>query len=222
MKENKFSFKEIKQLAFVSSILAFFFFILTCVVKSKGLSIFFGIMAGISLLGGCVCLYLAHRISSKHTNYFLRDRRRGTMLTPDQLTFAFIHDNLTYYLSQYVENSIDLWNGIPQNLEMAMQAEPAYRAPVAFRMLYDMSQLSETEILALFHACDKKTVAAICRAVKAGGDKEMADIIFEMKCDFERLQARVVPFFQKNKRCFEGRIYHYIKQHIAEFDTEKK
>lgn len=222
MKENKFSIKEIKYLAFSLSILALIFFILTCVVKNKGFSIFLGIMAGISLLGGCVCLYLAHRISTKHTNYFLYDRRRGITLTPDELTFAFINDNLTYYLSQYAENSIDLWNGIPKNLEMAMQADPAYRTPIAFRMLYDMSQLSETEILALFHACDKKTVAAICRAAKAGGDKEMADVIFEMKCDFERLQARVVPFFQKNKRCFEGRIYHYIKQHIEEFDTEKK
>ncbi|MBR2011299.1 MAG: hypothetical protein IKA06_06110 [Clostridia bacterium] len=222
MKENKFSFKEIKYLAFVSSILAMIFFVLTCVVKSKGLSIFFGVMAGVSLLGGCVCLYLAHRISKTHTNYFLYDRRRGITLTPDELTFAFINDNLTYYISAYAENSLDLWNGIPKNLEMAMQAEPAYRTPIAFRMLYDMSQLSENDVLALFHASDKKTVAAVCRAVKAGGDKEMADVIFEMKCDFERLQARVAPFFQKNKRCFEGRIYHYIKQHIEEFDAEKK
>lgn len=222
MKENKFSFKQIKFFALALSVLAFVFFVLTCVVKIKGLSIFLGIMAGLCLIGGCVCLYLAHRISANHTNPFLYDRRRKEILTPNALTFPFINDTLTDFLSPYIENSLDLWKGIPKNLEMAMQAEPAYRTPVAFRMLHDMSGLSQKDIPALFHASDKKAVAALCRAVKAGGDKEMADIIFEMKCDFERLENRVVPFFQKNKRFFEGRIYHYIKEHIHEFDTEKK
>ena len=144
------------------------------------------------------------------------------MLSPNDLTFAFINDNLTYFLSPYAENSVDLWNGIPQNLEMALQAEPQYRTLVALRMLYDISQLPAADITVLFQAAQKKTVAALCRAVKAGGDKDMADIIFEMKCDFERLQNRVVPFFQKNKRFFEGKIYHYTKEHISDFDTEKK
>ncbi len=222
MKENRFSFKQIRLFAFSLSLLALVFFILTCVAGSRGVSIFLGIMAGLSLLGGCVFLYLAHRISAKHRNYFLYDRRRGVTVTPDDLTFAFLNDNITYYLSPYVENSIDLWDGTPKNLEMALQAEPAYRTPVALRMLYDMSLLDDQEILAIFHAADKRTVAAVCRAVKTGGDKEMADVIFEMKCDTDRLGSRIVPFFKKNKRCFEGRIYHYIKQHIREFDVEKK
>ena len=34
MKENKFSFEKVKQLAFISSILAFLFFVLTCVSKN--------------------------------------------------------------------------------------------------------------------------------------------------------------------------------------------
>ena len=105
---------------------------------------------------------------------------------------------------------------------MALEATPAYRTPVALRMLHDMSLLDDEEVEALFLAADKKTVAGLCRAVKAGGDKEMADIIFELKCDFERLRARIIPFFKKNKRYFEGKIYHYIKDHIEDFDTEKK
>ena len=222
MKENKFSFQKMKYLSFGLSILAFACFVLACTVKIKGLVVFFWIMAGLLLAGGCICLYLSHRAGNTHQNYFLYDRRRKVRLTPNDLTFAFINDNLTYYLSPFVEQTIDLWNGIPKNLEMAMQAEPAYRTPVAFKMLYDMSLLDETEVLALFRAAEKKTVAAVCRAVKAGGDKEMADVIFEMKCDFERLENRIVPFFKKNKRCFEGRIFHYIKAHLAEFETRKK
>ena len=127
---------------------------------------------------------------------------------------------LTYYLSAFTENTIDLWNGIPKNLEMALQAEPAYRTPVAFKMLWDLASLPEADILALFEATDKKTLAAVCRAVKAGGDKEMADILFEMKCDSARLQSRIVPFFTKNKRCFEGRIFRYVKEHINEYDKK--
>lgn len=222
MKEKKFSFREQRYLAFALSLLAFVFFILTCTVKIKGLSIFFGIMAGVALVVGCVCLYLAHRGSSRHTNFFLYDRRRRIAISPDALSFSFINDNLTYYLSPYTEHSIELWNGIPKNLEIALQAEPAYRAPIAFRMLYDMSELSPTEIEALFAAAERKTVAAVCRAVKQGGDKEMADVIFEMKCDPLRLAGRVVPFFTKNKRCFEGRLFHYVKNHLDEFEIEKK
>ncbi len=221
MKENKFSFQNVKYLAFGLSLLAFVFFVLACTVKIKGLVIFFWIMAGLSLIGSCICLYLSHHANTTHQNYFLYDRRRKVKLSPDEITFEFLNDNLTYYLSPFVEETIDLWNGIPKNLEMAMQAEPAYRTPVAFKMLHDMSLLDETEILALFRAAEKKTVAAVCRAVKAGGDKEMADVIFEMKCDFERLENRIVPFFKKNKRFFEGRIFHYIKLHLPEFETRK-
>lgn len=222
MKEQKTLFKDAKNLSFLLSLLGFLFFVLACVTKTKGISIFFGIMAGLSIVGGCIFLYLWHRTTSSQQNDFLFDRRRRVRISPNDITFEFLNDNLTYFLSQYTETTIDLWNGIPKNLEMALQATPAYYTPVAFKMLYDMSLLDEVEILALFEASQKKTVAFVCRAVKQGGDKEMADVIFELKCDLQRLNNRIVPFFQKNKRCFEGRIYHYIKNHLSEFDKEKK
>lgn len=222
MKDKRFLFKDAKHLSFLLSLLGFLFFVLACITKIKGLSIFLGIMAGISIVGGCICLYLCHRATSSQQNDFLFDRRRRVRLSPSDITFEFLNDNLTYFLSHHVENTIDLWNGIPKNLEMALQANPAYRTPIAFKMLYDMSLLDEVEIMALFEASEKQTVAFVCRAVKQGGDKEMADVIFELKCDLQRLSNRIVPFFQKNKRCFEGRIYHYIKNHLSEFDKEKK
>ena len=221
MRENKFSAKDYRYCAFGLSALAFLSFIFTCTLKNK-LAIFFGVLAGVALISGCVCLYLAHRLVAAQTNPFLFDRRRNVTLTPGDLTFSFMEDYPTYYLSPFAENTIDLWNGIPKNLEMALQAEPAYRTPVAFKMLYDLASLPETDLLALFEATDKKTVAAVCRAVKAGGDKEMADIIFELKCDSVRLQARIAPFFIKNKRCFEGRIFRYVKEHLNEYDKNKQ
>ena len=33
-------------------------------------------------------------------------------------------------------------------------------------------------------------------------------------------KARVPPFFIKNKRCFEGRIMRYVKEHLTEFQSE--
>lgn len=222
MKEKKFSLKDTKTLTLLFSVIGLLCFILACVVKVKGLSIFLGILAGTSLLVGCVCLYWGHRTAATLQNDFLFDRRRRVKLSPDEITFEFLNDNLTYFLAPYTEDTLELWNGIPKNLEMALQAKPAYRTPVAFKMLYDMSLQSETDILALFSTAEKQTVAFVCRAVKQGGDKEMADVIFELKCDFERLENRIVPFFKKNKRCFEGRIYHYIKNHLSEFETEKK
>ncbi len=222
MKERKILFKDAKHLPFLLSLVGFLFFVLACITKTKGLSIFFGVMAGLFIICGCICLYLWHRATASQQNDFLFDRRRRVRISPSDITFEFLNDNLTYFLSRYVENTLDLWKGIPKNLEIALQADPAYRAPVAFKMLYDMSLLNEVEILALFEASEKQTVAFACRAIKQGGDKEMADVIFELKCDFQRLNNRIVPFFQKNKRCFEARIYHYIKNHLSEFDKEKK
>ncbi|MBQ3063736.1 MAG: hypothetical protein IJC99_02900 [Clostridia bacterium] len=219
MKEKQFSSKGMKYWAFGVSGLALFFFILACVAKVPFYAVLFGIMAGVALAVSCVMLYLVHKNTTGETNYFLFDRRKKICLSERDLTFPYIDDTLAHYVSDFAENALALWKGIPEALEMDLTARPAFRTPVALKMMYDLSEQPADRITEIFSTADKATVAFVCRAVKAGGDKEMADIIFEMKCAPERLGTRVVPFFTKNRRPFEARIYRYVRDHLREFDA---
>ena len=219
MSEKKFSYKAMKKMAVGVSVGALFFFVLACIAKEATYAVLFGVLTGLALIGSCVLLYLAHRGASGEANYFLFDRRKKICIAERDLTFSYIDDNLAYYIGGFAENALALWQGIPKELEMDLTVRPAFRTPVAFKMMYDLSALSAEEVAAVFAAADKATVAFVCRAVKAGGDKEMADIIFEMKCAPDRLGSRVVPFFTKNRRPFEARIFRYVREHLREFDT---
>ena len=221
MKQIMSIIKDTKYQAFGVSILALLFFILACTLKNAVAAITFGILAGLAFLGGCILLYFVHRTASA-TNYFLYDDRRHVNVPQDRLTFDFLDDKMVRFLAPYAEHTVELWQGIPKNLEIAMQANDAYRMPVALKMLHDISLMKPDEIVPFFKSVDKRTVAAVCRALKHGGDREMADVLFELKCDSDRLEGRIVPFFVKNRRCFESRMLFYIKKHIREFDIAKK
>ena len=219
MDEKRFSYKAMKKIAVGVSVGALFFFVLACIAKETLYAVLFGALSGVALVVSCVMLYLAHRGTVGESNYFLFDRRKKICIAEQELTFAYIDDNLAYYIGGFAENALALWQGIPKELEMDLTVRPAFRTPIAFKMMYDLSELSADEVAAIFSAADKETVAFVCRAVKAGGDKEMADIIFEMKCAPDRLGNRVVPFFTKNRRPFEARIFRYVRSHLREFDT---
>ena len=219
MREKKFSYQGLKKWAFGTSLCGLLCFILACVARTALYAVSFGILAGVALLVSCVMLYLSHKAAAGESNYFLFDRRKKICLSERDLTFAYIDDALAHYVGDFAENALSLWQGIPKALEMDLTARPAFRTPVAFKMMYDLSEQPAAEIERIFNEADKATVAFVCRAVKAAGDKEMADIIFEMKCDPQRFGTRVVPFFSKNRRPFEARIYRYVREHLREFDT---
>ena len=219
MSENKSSSKQMKKWAVGVSIGAFFLFVLACIAREARYAVLFGVLTGVALLTSCVMLYFAHRGAAGETNYFLFDRRKKVCLSERDLTFSYIDDALAHYVSDFAENALALWQGIPKELEMDLTARPAFRTPVAFKMMFDLSEQSAEEITRIFEEAEIATVAFVCRAVKAGGDKEMADIIFEMKSSPERFGNRVVPFFSKNRRPFEARIYRYVREHLREFDT---
>ncbi|MBE6554744.1 MAG: hypothetical protein E7663_00725 [Ruminococcaceae bacterium] len=217
MKEKKFQIANAKYAATAMALLAFLFFIFAAITKSTGTRVFCIVLLCLSLLGGCGMLYLAYG-SGRQKNYFLYDRRRKCKVSPKNLTFDFLNDKLSEYLSDFVEESIDLWEGFPQKLKIQLQADKAYLPPIAFRMLHDLSLRRPEDILAVFTTCDKKMLAFVCRAIKDSGDEEMASLIFHMKKHTEREKTRIIAFFTKNRRCFEGRIVHYIKTHIEEYE----
>lgn len=220
MKDKKTEIKEYRRLAYTLAVLAVLLFVLAALMKNRvALIVLFAVLTVGSLVGSTVFLFKSYRIM-RESNFFLYDRRRKTAVTEKELNFAFVNDCLDYYLSPFINKAVDLWDGIPKDLHLKLQAEPAFCTPIAFKMMYELSLLTPEEVSEKFDAADERTVAAVCRAVKAGGDLEMADLMFEMKRNFHRDASRVPPFFIKNKRCFEGRIMHYVREHLIEFQSE--
>lgn len=220
MKDKKTKIRDDRYMAYALAVLALISFVLAAMMKDKKPLIWlFGILAALSLIGSIVLLFKSYKMA-REGNFFLYDRRRKKAVSEKELDFAFVNDCLDYYLSPFTEKAVDLWGGIPKELDIKLQAEPAFCTPVAFKMMYELSLLPPDEVADRFDEADERTVAAVCRAVKAGGDLEMADLLFEMKRNFRREGQRVPPFFIKNKRCFEGRIMRYVKEHLTEFQSE--
>lgn len=221
MKEKKFSFKSPKYITFFLSLVALALFILASSIKDMmALSISLTVLGAILLLFGIVYLYITSQ-KSVRANFFLYDRRRKLSITQEALTYEFADDNLGFYLSTFVSKSLDLWNGLPRELLIQLQAESAFVPLVAFKMLHDVSLLNEEDILPLFLSSDERTVAFVCRSLKTGGEKEMADFLFDLKQNVNGQEARVAPFFIKNKRYFEGKTLQYIKKNIDQFDFDE-
>ena len=220
MKDKKTKAKEYRYLTYALAVLAVVFFVLGALMKDHIAPIvLFAVLAVSSLIGSTVFLFKNYQIT-RNGNFFLYDRRRKKAVSEKELDFAFVNDCLDYYLSPFIDKAVDLWDGFPKALNQKLQAEPAFTIPIAFKMMYELSLLTPEEVADRFEAADERTVAAVCRAVKAGGDLEMADLMFQMKRNFHREGQRVPPFFIKNKRCFEGRIMRYVKEHLTEFQSE--
>ncbi|MBE6594983.1 MAG: hypothetical protein E7644_04210 [Ruminococcaceae bacterium] len=162
------------------------------------------------------------RDDATHFNYFLYDQDTKKSISEKELNFEFVNGNLTRYLSNFVNDPVSLWDGFPASLREKLQKDTFFRAPVVFRMLYELSLLSPDEILHYFGDANEALVSFVCRNVEAAGDKDMAQYIFSLKRRFgSDDQAHVVNFFQRNKRCFEGRIMNYIKRNLNRYVMKK-
>lgn len=223
MNQKKKGFWNAGYMPFLIAFAALLMFIFAGVTKNVAGRVILIILSVLALCAGgylMFCNYRENGMRGHGQNLFLYDRRRKKTVSPDSLNVAFVNDNLTHLLRRYVTDTRDLWRGFPKGLVLQMEAMPALAAPVAFKMLLDLSLCSETEITDYFCEAKVETVAALCRAVKQAGDKEMADFIFSLKRNDEQTE-RIIPFFRKNKRVFEGRLLNYIKEHLNEYTLRK-
>lgn len=222
MKQKKFLFDHAIHVATACAVLALLLFIPAVLTGSKGLGVFLYIVIALLLVGGGVILYLAHRERGERANYFLYDRRRETARPHDSLSFQLVKDGVEAYLSDYVEDVADLWVDIPKKLRIQLDGDTAFRPLIAYRMLLELSTRTPEEIIACFECADTRVVGYLCRAVKEGGDSEMADYIFELKRYIDRERAHIPVFFRKNLRCFEDRMLRYVERNMSDFYMDKK
>ena len=220
MKENKSLLEHSVYLATACAIFSLIFFVPATISQNKGLSVFFYVLSAILLATGGVILYLSHRAKDARINYFLYDRQRELFLSKNDLSFDVINEGVELYLSDYVKQVLDLWSEIPKSLRMQLDVDVAFRPLIAYRMMLELSERESEEILSCFQKADDRIIAYLCRAIKEGGDRDMADYVFEMKRHVDR--NRVSAFFRKNRRGFQERMLRYTERRINDFYMDKK
>ena len=222
MKQNKFFSEHAMQVSSVCAVLALILFVPAAVTQSTGLSVFLYVAIGLLLLCGGVVMYLAYRNKGERANYFLYDRRRELSVPKEELDFDMVNEGIELYLSDYVDNVLELWTEIPKRLRIQLDGDVAFRPLIAYRMMLELSDRDNEEILACFEEADERIIAYLCRAVKEGGDREMANYIFELKRYIERESNHIPAFFRKNRRGFQDRMLRYTERHMSDFYMDKK
>lgn len=222
MRQNKFLLEHAMHIASACAVLALILFIPAAVSSSVGLSVFLYVMIVLLLVGGGIVMYMAHRGKGERANYFLYDRRRELSLPKESLCFETVNEGVELYLSDYVEQVVDLWTEIPKKLRIQLDGDAAFRPLIAYRMLLELSEREPEEILACFEEADDRIIAYLCRAIKEGGDRDMADYIFELKRYIDRECNHVPVFFRKNRRGFQDRMLRYAERHMSDFYMDKK
>ena len=221
MRKNKFFFEHGMHLATLCAVLGLLFFIPANTAKHLGLRIFFGILMALLLIGGGVIVYLAHRSKKARVHYFLYDGRRKVNQSMGALTPDLIQERIDHYLADYTSSVCDLWQDIPKNLRLQLEADAPFRPLIAYRMLIEISKMEETQVLSVFESADNRAVGYLCRSIRDGGDAELADYVFDLKKNFEANRSRVFAFFRKNQRFFEERMLRFVECHMNDFYTDE-
>lgn len=222
MKNNKNFLHDAKVQSAIVAAVAVLFLILIFFAKNNMILLALWISLSLSALIISVWIFVSGlRDDATHYNYFLYDRKTKKSVPEAQLSFEMVNGKLSEYLADYVSAPLSLWSGIPANLREQLK-NVHFRVPVAYRMLFDLSVLSPDEILRRFGDAEESVVAYVCRTLSEAGDKDMADYIFGLKRRFGEEQTHVSNFFSRNKRCFEGRIFNYVKRNLGRYVMKKK
>jgi hypothetical protein len=222
MKQNKFFFEHAMHIATACALLALVLFFPAALASSQGLRVFLYIVIVLLFITGGIVMYVAHREKGERANYFLYDRRREVSRSADALSFELVNEGVERYLADYAENVLELWTDIPKKLRIQLDGDEAFRPLIAYRMLLELSEREPAEILACFEEADDRIIAYLCRAIREGGDREMADYIFELKRYIEREGNHIPVFFRKNHRGFQDRMLRYAERHMSDFYMDKR
>lgn len=217
MKEKKFFLEHAIHFATLCAVVALILFIPGSIAANNKVRIFCLVMVGVLLVTGGVILYLAHRAKKGRLHYFLYDRRRQISLPASELSFDRIREGIDLYIQDYSEDVVSLWKEVPQKLRIQLEGDTAFLPLVAYRMLFELSQLDAVDVLAVFEGADRRAVGYLCRAIRNNNDADMADYIFEMKTRMPSDSSRISLFFSKNRSLFEQRMLRYVEHHFEEF-----
>ncbi|MBR2622059.1 MAG: hypothetical protein IKC97_06755, partial [Clostridia bacterium] len=122
-----------------------------------------------------LALYYFYLTRQSDPNFFLYDQTQRKNIAVDQLTFGIINERMDFYLSLISDSDEELWQGgVLAKNDGSFGREDIYRPLVAYKMLYDLTERNDDVQWRMFEFAEVTTIRLLTRALKQGGDADMA------------------------------------------------
>ena len=183
-------------------------------------SVVIAIFAILSILLGGLIIYFLFNSRDDDINFFLYDRKTGTNIRAESLTFERINSRMTYFMSRLSPTFADVWQGDVLTAETSnFGRDDVYKPLVAYKMLYDLAELDRPEVWALFANASPETVDELCNIFEQAGESSVAQALseaFEAAAETKDT-AWVRDFLMGNVNYFRRRMTEYVKKNIEWF-----
>jgi len=151
-------------------------------------------------------------------NFFLYDQEARRNIPVDRLTFTAVNERMDFYLSLISDSQEELWQGgVLAKSDGSFGREDIYRPLVAYKMLYDLTADNTDASWGLLEFAEVTTVRLLTRALKQGGDADMAQAIVELYKGEGEEGENLRDFLIGNQKYLRGRMLRYVKQHLDYF-----
>ncbi len=165
-----------------------------------------------------LALYYFYLTRQSDPNFFLYDQTQRKNIAVDQLTFGIINERMDFYLSLISDSDEELWQGgVLAKNDGSFGREDIYRPLVAYKMLYDLTERNDDVQWRMFEFAEVTTIRLLTRALKQGGDADMAQAIVELYRGEGEEGENLRDFLKGNQKYLRGRMLRYVKQHLDYF-----
>jgi len=165
-----------------------------------------------------LALYYFYLTRESDPNFFLFDQTTRKNVPVDQLTFGIVNEGMDFYLSLISDSDEELWQGgVLAKNDGSFGREDVYRPLVAYKMLYDLTDRDDDVQWRLLEFAEVTTIRLLTRALKQGGDADMAQAIVELYRGEGEEGENLRDFLKGNQKYLRGRMLRYVKQHLDYF-----
>lgn len=165
-----------------------------------------------------LALYYFYLTRESDPNFFLFDQTTRKNVPVDQLTFGIVNERMDFYLSLISDSDEELWQGgVLAKNDGSFGREDIYRPLVAYKMLYDLTDRDDDVQWRLLEYAEVTTIRLLTRALKQGGDADMAQAIVELYRGEGEEGENLRDFLKGNQKYLRGRMLRYVKQHLDYF-----
>lgn len=164
-------------------------------------------------------VYYLYLSRESDPNFFLYDQTEKKNIPLDELTFEKVDERMEFYLSLISDSDEELWQGtVLSKSDGSFGRQEVYRPLVAYKMLYDLAAADDEVRWALIEQAEITTMRLLTRALKQGGDAEMAQALVDLyKGDNVEEGENIRDFLVGNLKYLRSRMLRYVKQHLDYF-----
>ena len=166
-----------------------------------------------------LAVYYLYLSRESDPNFFLYDQTEKRNIPVEELTFEKVDERLEFYLSLISDSDEELWQGaVLAKSDGSFGRQDVYRPLVAYKMLYDLAEADDEVRWGLIEQAEITTMRLLTRALKQGGDAEMAQALVDLyRGDNVEEGENLRDFLTGNLKYLHSRALRYVKQHLDYF-----